>query len=192
MTRNTKLISSYKLLGISPEVIQSYYYDVPTKNIRRVAGLGAETQGAGKYSQAPIFTRDRRHRPDLCPRRLAVKYFSTATLTAACCQLFSSATTFWCYYMMLLLNLCVTTRYMTTSLVPLKWPCDVWQKTKIHVSNTWTFWKSFFIVRRSFYDYLATVKFYIALIRQNASASMSHTTTNFISSFRELAWFYGS
>lgn len=34
MTRNTKLISSYKLLGISPEVIQSYYYDVPTKNIR--------------------------------------------------------------------------------------------------------------------------------------------------------------
>lgn len=37
MTRNTKLISSYKLLGISPEVIQSYYYDVPTKNIRCVA-----------------------------------------------------------------------------------------------------------------------------------------------------------
>lgn len=88
MTRNAKLISSYKLLGISPEVIQSYYYDVPTKNIRRVAGLGAEAQGAGKYSQPAEFTRDRRLRPALCPSRLTLKYFRIAadTLTAACCQ----------------------------------------------------------------------------------------------------------
>lgn len=101
MTRNTKLISSYKLLGISPEVIQSYYYDVPTKNIRRVAGLGAGALGTGKYSQAAVFSGDRRLRPDLCPRRLTLKDSRTAsaTLTAACCQFPFSATTFRHCYM---------------------------------------------------------------------------------------------
>lgn len=55
MTRNTKLISSYKLLGISPKVMQSYYYDVPTKNIRRVAGPGSVGhEGKGQGANKPL------------------------------------------------------------------------------------------------------------------------------------------